>query len=376
MMINAPPVRTTTYNTIQFTQNFVTIYWSYPFHIVFLEFLNKSYYLTVLEKAYNQSRTIIKTLESTDRCKHINEIFNDTIIKLHLLRRIKYYHLPCQIDSSLSCFYDDIHLCLCDYFGQQHRANCFEFDHHMKFNCLGQGSCENGAQCFQDNPTCPKTSCLHMDQWLNACVAIEQAIIAIQGTQFDKKKSKQTAKYLIFILVFLTISTAVHDPIHRRLLDDNDDGDIEKKRIWCIVTYSSHIQIYKSVMNILHFVIPFFINVISAFIIIKTKARQRATVQSDQTYNQFQQHRHLIIAPLLLVILAIPRLILTLASGCMTSVRDSWVFVTGYFISFIPSMLTCIVFVCPSKLYKDALRKAINIYRKTMQNILASFRSY
>jgi hypothetical protein len=508
VIINGPPERTTTYNAIPFTQNVVTIYWSHPFHIAFLELPSKSYYLTVLQKTYNQSLTIAKTLEPTDRCKHINELFSDTIVKLHLLRRIKYYHIPCQTHSpSLSCFYDDVHLCLCDNFGQQRQANCFEFDHQMKFNCSGQGSCENGAQCFQDSPNCPKTSicicptcfygrqcqfstsgfglsldailgykilpqipishqpliiqisifmtvvitfiglingilslitfsskklrevgcgfyllgssittlltmvmfvlkfsillstqierihnrsflyfqcisidfllqiCLRMDQWLNACIAIERAVTALKGPKFEKRKSRQMAKYIILILLFLTTITAIHDPIHRRLLYDNDDGNMEKKRIWCIVAYSSRIQVYNSVINIFHFFIPFFINLISAFIIIKKKAQQRATIQSDQTYNQilhnqFQQHRHLIIAPLLLVVLAIPRVILTLVSGCMTSVRDSWIFLTGYFISFIPSMLTCVVFVLPSKLYKDQLRRSFNRYRQNILNRL------
>ena len=67
-----------------------------------------------------------------------------------------------------------------------------------------------------------------MDQWLSACVAIERAIASIQGIHFNKQKSKQMAKYIIFSLLLLIIITNIHDPIHRRLIDDNNN---DEKRI-------------------------------------------------------------------------------------------------------------------------------------------------
>ena len=281
-------------------------------------------------------------------------------MKSHLLKRIKYYHLPCQRRSSynLSCFYDDIHMCLCDDFREERQANCFEFDHEMKLDCFGESGCENGAQCFQDSPVCPKTSIcvcptcfygrrcqfhtsrfglsldailgykiqpniriihqpvivqvtlaltilmtiigiissilsiitfknkklhevgsgyyllgssvstlstmiifalkflillgaqmenivnrpflnfqcitidfflrisLNMDHWLNACVACERAITSIKATKFNKRKSKKAAKYVIPTLLVLMISTTIHDPVYRRLIDDADENGV------------------------------------------------------------------------------------------------------------------------------------------------------
>ena len=82
-----------------------------------------------------------------------------------------------------------------------------------------------------------------MDQWLNACVAIERAITIIKGTSFDKKKSKQTAKFVIIILLIIIIGTSIHDPIYRHLIDEENYDDDNVKRIWCIVTYPSSLQI-------------------------------------------------------------------------------------------------------------------------------------
>jgi len=63
--------------------------------------------------------------------------------------------------------------------------------------------------------------------------------------------------------------------------------------------------VYKYLIHLLlSFIVlfHFFLNLISAFLIIKTKAQQCTIVQSEQTYNQtlhnqFRQYRHLIIAP-------------------------------------------------------------------------------
>jgi hypothetical protein len=72
----------------------------------------------------------------------------------------------------------------------------------------------------------------------------------------------------------------------------------------------------------------------------------------------------LIIWSLILLILNIPRLIISFLSGCMKSPRNPWLHLIGYFISFIPSVLTFIVFVLPSETYKEQLQKSINHFRR------------
>ncbi|CAM4884505.1 unnamed protein product [Rotaria socialis] len=49
-------------------------------------------------------------------------------------------------------------MCLCDDYGSQRSANCFEFNHNMKFDCSSQSVCENEGQCFQDSSDCSKNS--------------------------------------------------------------------------------------------------------------------------------------------------------------------------------------------------------------------------
>ncbi|CAF0825556.1 unnamed protein product [Rotaria sp. Silwood1] len=461
----APPTNGSTFKMIPINQKELVIHWSYPFHIVFIQLFDKNYYLITVQKSYHPSTTIVREIQPSDRCSYINEVLDHAAVKFHLLRRIKYYHLPCERHlPPVSCFYDDNYFCLCDDYGQHRVANCFEFNYTKRFDCFGQSNCENGAQCLQDRSTCPQTStcvcqtCFYgrrcqfsshgfglsldailgyhiqphiiirhqtlvvqlsivltiimtvaglinstllmiainnkeprkigcgiylistsitslftmlmfalkfsiliiaqmtyitnrlflrlqctsidfvlrigfnMDQWLSACVAVERTVTTIKGISFDRKKSKQMAKYIILILLILNISTTIHDPIHRRLIDDDNDDD--EKRIWCIVTYSSNLQTFNTVLNIFHFLTPFIINLISGLVIIIMTTRRRTAVRANESFRkmlqkQFQEHSHLLITPILLVILAIPRLIISLISRCMKSINDPWKLVTS-----------------------------------------------
>jgi len=499
------PSRVTILKKLYIGEDLVKIFWSHPFHIVIIELSKNHYYLTVVQKVYVESTTLDRKINLADRCLHINEIFNETITNLHPIRRIKYYHNACQRYSlELSCFYDEIHFCLCTDFEQQRVSNCFEFDHTQKYDCRGQSVCQNGAECFQDHPTCPQESicmctecfygrqcqftiqgfglsldailgyqilphmrlrrqlstvkismaltaimfalgilngilslitfrvkqvqevgcgiyllsssinsiltitifalkfcilllsqmgsinnqsflyiqcilvdfllriCLSLDQWLNACVATERTVTVLQGAKFNKKMSKQVAKWVICVVILIVISSVIHDPIHRKLIKDNDN---EEQRIWCIVTYSNEVNIFNSFVNIVHFFIPFLINIFSSIFIIVTVARQRALSRPRQTYGehlfeQTREHKHLLFSSCLLILLAIPRVVISFISSCMKSARDPWLYLLAYFISFAPPILTFVVFVLPSKAYTVAFRKSLQQCRRDLRRRL------
>ncbi|CAF1500164.1 unnamed protein product [Adineta ricciae] len=504
----ASPQRSTALQTVSQPTNSIRIYWAHPFHLIFTETLDKNYYFTVLQPIFNHSIRITRQIRSSHRCPSIDQLTNETFAQLHVLRRIKSYHLICQTYSSdFHCFYDDLHLCLCYDFQGKRLANCFEFDHHMKFDCYGQNHCENNGQCFQDSPDCPKRSlcvcrscyygnrcqfttnefglsldailvyhiiqnvdifhqtsmikisssltilfviigllngiislitfknksvlkvgcgiylfgssittiitmiflglkyfiylsiqmstlsnriflqiqcysldfllqiCLNMDQWLNACVSIERAITVIQGIRFVKKKSKQLAKKVVTGLLILIVLTSLHDPIYRRLFEEKNEIDEEKKRIWCIVKYSPKLQIYTRVVNTFHFFVPFLLNLISSVLLIIETSRQKLRLSRDQTpkevlHEQIREHQHLLIAPIVLFLLALPRLILSYISKCMSSSKDSYLFLSAYFISFLPAMMIVFIFILPSKFYRNEYQKSISQLRTQIQQHL------
>jgi hypothetical protein len=139
---------------------------------------------------------------------------------------------------------------------------------------------------------------LNIDQWSSACVAIESLITTIQGIHFNETKSKQMAKYIVIIVLLMNIVTTIHGPIHRHLIDDENDET--ETRTWCIVTYSSKLQIFNRMINIFYFL-----------------TRRRTGIHNNESYRkilhkQFKEHRHLLISP----------------------IDDPSLFLIGYFISF------------------------------------------
>ena len=139
--------------------------------------------------------------------------------------------------------------------------------------------------------------------------------------------------YISFTIIIMI--TIIHDPIYRDLYDDKDE-----QRFWCVFQHSQSIQIYNTIIILIHFLGPFCANVFSAFFIIFATTRRRAITQTRLTYNQhlreqFKEHKNLIISPIVLVILAIPRLIISISSQCVKVSHNSWLYLIGYLVSFL-----------------------------------------
>ncbi|UJR24260.1 hypothetical protein I4U23_027227 [Adineta vaga] len=497
---NVSHERITTFKKISLDKNTATVYSSRPFHLIIVEFSDKYYLTTLIQQSeFQLNKSVHVNVIASQKCRPIEELFDNTIIQLELLQRIKYYHLPCQKQLNLVCFYDSIHMCLCN--ADQH-ANCFIYEHKMIYNCQGTIYCLNDARCYQDNTICPtdylcectecyygtrcqlttkdavlsldailgnhirphlnfiqqpiaikissiitiimlilgiidgfvscmtfkvkklrKVGCgyylfvlsiispllmiilslkvcfliltqmsvitnrfflfiqcrsidfflltiLRLNGWLNACVSLERAITIFKSTQFSKEKSKYAAKWVIIFLPILIISTTIYDPIHRHLIDD-----VEEQRIWCVINYTGVLRILNIIMNLCHFIIPFCINIISAFVIILKVARKRSKAHIQLSYRQhiseqFHQHKHLLISSMILVLLALPHLIISFLSGCMKSIREPWLFLFGFYISFVPSTLVFVIYVLPSQTYKKEFIESINNFISNLRHFI------
>jgi hypothetical protein len=137
---------------------------------------------------------------------------------------------------------------------------------------------------------------LHLDGWLNGCVAVERAIQVLKGVTFDKKKSKRFAKWIIIILPFCIMSTLIHEPIYRCLFQcelpinetvrnqiygNMTSGDTLIRYSQCVTRFSYSVQNYNTVILFFHLIGPFFINLLSALFIIFGGARRRSNAQTD-----------------------------------------------------------------------------------------------
>lgn len=231
--------------------------------------------------------------------------------------------------------------------------------------------------------------CVYMDAWLNACVAVERTAAVSKGVNFDKNKSKRIARWIIIILPFVIMGTIIHEPLNRDLFkyqteiyksEENENWTNKSKEhevsvnvtgiyetlrhVWCVTHYSRSLQHYNTFILFFHLVAPFVANLFSALFIIFGVARQRSVTQKQKSYighvrEQSHEHKQLIISPVILLILALPRLIISLLSECMKASNNPWLYLSAYFISFTPSMLVFVVFVLPSALYRKTFIESL-----------------
>jgi hypothetical protein len=148
------PNRTSIAKKLEFNQYLLTMYTSTTFNIAIAQML-RQYYLVILREQNITLANISTEIIPSHRCQSLDEIFNNTFMKQHLLKRIKYYHVPCKQHQELICFYDDVYFCLCTL---DRSANCFEFDHNMTYHCEKYKYCGNDGYCLQDDLICPSSS--------------------------------------------------------------------------------------------------------------------------------------------------------------------------------------------------------------------------
>lgn len=210
---------------------------------------------------------------------------------------------------------------------------------------------------------------LYMNAWLNACVAVERAILVFQGVTFNKKKSKRMARLIVTILPICIMGSIIHELFYRQLFELKTEIDKTEISNWCITLYPRSLQYYNTVILFVHLVGPFIINLLSALFIVFGSAWHRSIVQTGKTYkghvyHQLQEQKQLLISPIILLILSFPSLTMALLSECVNTSHHPVLFLSGYFISFIPSMLIFIIFVLPSNLYRKKFGDSLKRWRR------------
>jgi len=238
--------------------------------------------------------------------------------------------------------------------------------------------------------------CLYLDGWLNACVAIERTVNVSKGVNFTKKKSRRAARWVISILPIFIMGTIIHELRYHELfeytnpnynpininnnstmnnvsMENGNDTNVEYENeynVLCVIRYSRSVQTYNTITLFIHLVIPFLANLFSALFIIFGTARRRSTAQTNEksfkehVVNQIREHKQLLISPFILLLLALPRLIMSLVSGCVDPSENPWLYICGYFVSFTPPMLVFAVFVLPSELYRKTFKDSMTRCRQ------------
>lgn len=208
----------------------------------------------------------------------------------------------------------------------------------------------------------------NLSNWLSVCVSVERTSTVARGALFNKKGSVRIAKGLCMILPLVFTAMAIHEPMTRNLIKDPRLGQYT----WCVTKFNSptmkRVAIFFSIFHLLG---PFLINLAATGILVFIISRQKFTVRKgavQKTFivvlrEQIAYYKHLIISPVVLLILTFPRLVISLASICIDTSWRNYVFLAGYFISFIPFMTTLLIFVLPAPVYQDELKLCLLRFR-------------
>ncbi|CAF1278159.1 unnamed protein product [Rotaria magnacalcarata] len=122
-------------------------------------------------------------------------------------------------------------------------------------------------------------SLLAITDRFHACIAVERLVTVIVNVKLNLAKSKTMAKLLIITISLFRCVSFLHDPIHRYLIDDD-----EEQRTWRIVHFTPNIGICNSFINIFPLIVPFGLKLISVMSIIGSIAKRRASVKKQNSY--------------------------------------------------------------------------------------------
>ena len=124
-------------------------------------------------------------------------------------------------------------------------------------------------------------------------VSLERFWVARNKTRFQKAKGKQMAKILIPLTILIVMTSLLHDPFHRESIVDPhlDYG----RRAWCIVQFStSLVRIYNMIINIIHYVAPFAVSLISTIFILIAFTRTRVKSKKQEFKMVFKEQLSLL----------------------------------------------------------------------------------
>lgn len=186
---------------------------------------------------------------------------------------------------------------------------------------------------------------------LTACLVLDRTMIIYQGIAFDKLASCRKAKLVITISIVYHLLSIIYEPFYRHIAYSID-------RNWCILKFSHHsFSYYYRILNLVHFILPYGINLIFPFFWIFMLTKHKSTLNANHsTWKNLKKvlssYRYNIIATYILVLLNTPRLISMFYLTCIEQPWQNTIYIIAYFFSFIPLLINLFIFVLISPTYR------------------------
>ena len=202
--------------------------------------------------------------------------------------------------------------------------------------------------------------------WLTSFVTIERLCIALFPTSALLKNSRLALGASAFAVVIVS-GMHIHEVLYYTIIDDL--SYTSANITLCVANYVQPlVSTFNRVNVLLHYFIPFLIQMMSITIMIVKTAFSRARTNSsrhetvgDLFRKQLRTQKELYITPMIIVLSSLPQTILSFSYAC-TELKQSWqryTLLTAYFLSYLPQMLGFLLYVLPSTSFSDEYRHTI-----------------
>lgn len=195
--------------------------------------------------------------------------------------------------------------------------------------------------------------------WLTSWVTVNRlSVILFPNSTALKSFSLSMISSIIILLC--VVGMHVHEIIYYTAIQHHSTGSSI-----CVTNFDTHfISTYNRISTLIHYLLPFFIQVIAiSLLIILVAVSRMKTTNGKMTFRellikQFRTQRELYITPIIIILSGLPQTILTFSLAC-TELTD-WhrhTLVVTYLLSYAPQVLSFILYVLPSSSYKKEFGK-------------------
>ena len=191
--------------------------------------------------------------------------------------------------------------------------------------------------------------------WLTSWITVARLIMIISPA--SRLIHKPKVAIWSSILTFLSLmSMHTHEILFSKSIHESDSTNA-----FCVLDFGQRVVLkeYHRVSALLHYVVPFLIQVVSITLLIIIVARHRVKLVKDKvTFNklfkkEFIIRKELYVAPSIIILSALPQVILSFILSC-TQLND-WQrhsILTTFILSYTPQVFSFLIHVFPSDVYK------------------------
>ncbi|CAF1545122.1 unnamed protein product [Rotaria magnacalcarata] len=189
--------------------------------------------------------------------------------------------------------------------------------------------------------------------WLSSWIAIERVLIVLFPT-VSRFRQPQIALGLSAFTLLVILGFHTHELIYYTVTQSI-----------CMTNFEINPAIaqYNRISVLIHYLLPFCIQIISITILVGSAARSRAKLGRHPFIQllkkQFKKQKELYITPIVIVLSLLPHAVLSFSFAC-TRLSQSWekhTLLIAYLLSYTPQILGFILLVMPSSVYKKEFQQ-------------------